>query len=449
MNSHRFPPNLISIQGYTKRNAKLRSSPSSNERRYVFVEAQSQFSNTFLKFGLTFVLLVGMLLYPHYPAETDKNYQNIWGVEKQHIAESISSSLIQNEYPENVVLSVGDKEMDVVLQYNIDPQFNEYVDELLLKYRPDFASVVAIDPKTGRLLAMSSYIRDGEPYGNLSVHSEFPAASLFKIITAAAALEQDLATPDTPYFYNGKNTSLYKSNVFKNKRNKWTRKASLSKAFAISINTVFGKLGIFHVGGPALNEYANQFGFNRGLDLDFRVPASISEFDMSDDWTIAEIASGYNRTTTISPVHAAMLASAVVNDGIVVNPQLIDIALDSNGLILYSATPSSFRAIEEKTAHDMRKLMRATVKNGSARKSFRGFFKGDNVKLDVGGKTGSITGTNPKGKTQWFAGYGDSGSSSLAVAAVVVNKEKWRVKPAYLARKVIEQYFKPEPTSSG
>ena len=91
----------------------------------------------------------------------------------------------------------------------------------------------------------------------------------------------------------------------------------------------------------------------------------------------------------------------------------------------------------------MKVLMRATVRKGSARKSFKGFFRGNYKSLDVGGKTGSLTGLNPKGRTEWFVGYGDSGKEKIAVATVIVNKKKWRVKPAYLARKVIEEYFKP------
>ena len=86
--------------------------------------------------------------------------------------------------------------------------------------------------------------------------------------------------------------------------------------------------------------------------------------------------------------------------------------------------------------------MRKTVTHGSARKRFRGFFRGRYADLDVGGKTGSLTGKNPKGRTEWFAGYGDSGTEQIAVAAVVVNKEKWQVKPSTLARKIIEEYFK-------
>ncbi len=391
---------------------------------------------------------LGFLLYLPPEAETNRTYRHDWGIGVNEISASIETSIRDNLYPNSVELQVGDSKLDAALHYTIDSEFKGYIDGLLEQYGPDFAAVVVTDPKTGRILAMSSFIRDGEPFDNLSVHSGFPAASIFKMITAAAALDLDIATPSTVFQYNGKNSSLYKSNVLRHKKNKWTRSANLTKAFALSINTVFGRLGIFDVGAESLGKYANQFGFNRALVTDVALKPSKTNIDADDEWSIAEAASGYTRQTTISPLHAVMLASAVVNDGIIIEPRIVDYARIPNGPLIYESSPGKFRAIDQESAQDMRVLMRETVKKGSARKSFRGFFKRQYANLDVGGKTGSLSGTNPKGRTEWFVGYGDSGSDQITIAAVVVNKEKWRIKPAVLARKVIENYFQ-SPTAQG
>ena len=395
-----------------------------------------------LAFGL------GFLLYLPPEAETDRTHRHDWGVGVNEISASIEAGVRDNLYPNPVELQVGEKKLEATLQYTIDAEFNGYIDDLLEKYGPDFAAVVVADPKSGQILAMSSFIRDGEPFDNLSVHTGFPAASIFKMITAAAALDLDIATPSTVYQYNGKNSSLYKSNVLRHKKNKWTRSANLTKAFALSINTVFGRLGIFDVGGESLGQYANQFGFNRALVTDVALGPSRTEIDADDEWSIAEAASGYTRKTTISPLHAVMLASAVVNDGIIIEPRIVDYARIPNGPLVYESTPGKFRAIDQSSAQDMRVLMRETVRSGSARKSFQGFFKRQYANLDVGGKTGSLSGINPKGRTEWFVGYGDSGSDQITIAAVVVNKEKWRIKPAVLARKVIENYFQSASAQS-
>ena len=399
-----------------------------------------------LKMAFCFLLFSGFQFYAPLPAET--NLTNVWGVEKEHVAESISSSIRANEYPEKVQFKIGEKMLDAVVRYNIEPEVKEYIDSLLQKYQPDYAAVVAIQPDTGRILALSSFVRGQESFGNLAVHSEFPAASIFKIITAAAAIDQGIANPKTTYQYNGKNTSLYKKNVLRHKKNKWTRETSLSYAFARSINTVFGRIGVFDVGGTRLAEYAEYFGFNKSFPLDISVESSKTRFDPANEWAIAEAASGYTNTTTISPLHAAMMVSAIVNDGVMIEPSLIEFAHHPDGPLLYESNQNSYQTVESETAQNMRVLMRETVKKGSARKSFRGFFKGNYAKLDVGGKTGSLSGNNPKGRTEWFVGYGDSGFDRVVIAAVVVNKEKWRVKPSYLARKIIEEYFKQPPPAS-
>ena len=400
-----------------------------------------------LKASFGVCMATGFLIYPYSTAETDRFPRDFWGIEKKHVAATLFPEINANKLPERVKIDTGQQQYDAVLRYTLDPRINDYVHSLLKRYRPDYAAVVVIEPNTGRVLSIASNTRAEEPVGNLALHSGFPASSIFKIVTAAAAMEKGVANPTTQYRYNGKKISLYKKNILRHEDNKWTQKVSLSKAFAQSINTVFGKMGVFHVGGPALHHYASQFGFDKPWQLDLSIAPSETGFDNDDDWAIAQSASGFTRITTLSPLHAAMISSAIVNDGIMVEPYLVDFAHHPNGPILYTPKSTSSRAIDPETAKKMRVLMRATVKHGTARKSFREFFKGDYEKLDVGGKTGSLTGYDPKGKTEWFVGYGDSGKQKLAIAAVVVNKKKWYVKPSYLARKILEKYF--EPTASG
>ncbi len=425
----RVPSKTVSVPSGPGRRQQQSKKPS---KRKAFSALNSFFC---------LVLFAGFFLYTPKPAQTDRDTQDVWGVNSTHIAESISSSLLQNEYPQSVTIRTSDNVIDAQLSYNTKPKLEQCIDALLDRYKPDFAGVAAIDPAAGHILAMSSFIRDGEPLGNLAMHSGFPAASLFKIITAAALIDQELAEPSTVYEYNGKDTSLYKKNVLRHKKNKWTKQATLERAFGKSINTVFGRLGIYHVGGDTLAQYANTFGFDKTLPIDFHVEQSQIDFDPDNEWSIAEVASGFTRTTTISPLHAAMVVSAIVNNGTLVSPKIIDKVVHPTGPLLYKAETSALTMIDPESAQDMRVLMRNTVKKGSARKSFRNFFKGEFSDFDAGGKTGSLTGYNPQGRTEWFAGYGDTGTDKLVIAVVIVNKDKWRVKPAYLTRRILEFYF--------
>jgi hypothetical protein len=86
--------------------------------------------------------------------------------------------------------------------------------------------------------------------------------------------------------------------------------------------------------------------------------------------------------------------------------------------------------------------MKVTVKQGTAARSFRGFFKRELAELDVGGKTGSLTGDEPKGRDDWFVGFADDGHRKIAIAALTIHKKFWRVKSSYLARRAIETLYR-------
>ena len=86
------------------------------------------------------------------------------------------------------------------------------------------------------------------------------------------------------------------------------------KAFAASNNSVFGKIGIYDLGQQTLNRYAERFRFNSQIPFD--LPVEISAITVpEDDFGLAEIASGFNKTTLLSPLHAALLSSVAVNTG--------------------------------------------------------------------------------------------------------------------------------------
>ena len=372
----------------------------------------------------------------------------LWGIGKAHLAEALGAHNVPAVFPDQIDIAVEETTYRPTLHYSIDVSLQDTVSRLIARHKPDYSAYVAIEPQSGRVLAMHSYNNHDPALGNLAARASFPAASVFKIVTAAAAIDQGKATADTVIPYNGKSSSLYKRQVFEHKNNKWTRRVSLRSAFAKSVNTVFGRLGVAEVGAAGLIEYAERFGFNGSAGADFPVAMGQIEIEPGDDWSVVEAASGFTRNTTLSPLHGAMIAATVVNGGASVQPRLVDAATDRYGIEIYlpDAQPRK-QIVTPETAKQLKALMRATVKHGSARKSFRGFFKGAYAKLDVGGKTGSLTGLSPRGKNDWFVGYASDGSRNIAFAVLMVNVEKWKVKSAYVARKALENYFDPDRKS--
>jgi peptidoglycan glycosyltransferase len=109
----------------------------------------------------------------------------------------------------------------------IDPELQGYIERLLRRSRVYQGAVVALKPRSGQILALAQYskevVGDSE---NLCLKAEFPAASLFKIVAAAAAIESRGFTPDTPLYFRGRKHTLYKSQL-KDEKGRYVRKATL------------------------------------------------------------------------------------------------------------------------------------------------------------------------------------------------------------------------------
>jgi peptidoglycan glycosyltransferase len=158
------------------------------------------------------------------------------------------------------------------------------------------------------------------------------------------------------------------------------------------------------------------------------------------------LASGYNRVTTLSPIHGAMIAASIAADGVMKAPYLIKSIRSNEGELLYQAQPFAVhKPFSVETSDDLKDMMEATIMSGTSRKSFRELKK-DKIfdELFVGGKTGSLTGTSPRGKNDWFVGFAIRGKQRIAISAITVNKEHWTVKSSFLAQTMIKKFFKME-----
>ncbi len=389
-------------------------------------------------------------LFQHWlqPSPEQARKTNNHGLTKEKLAEFLGNSAAFYRFPTEIELPAGVNKIKAVVQYSFDQGLQSEMEGLFDAYQPDYGAFVAVDATTGRVLSMISYQKDEKgplKDENLALRATFPSASVFKVVTAAAAIESQRYSAQTVIPFNGANHTLYRGNVLKGQVTRWTRHSTLKEAFAKSINTVFAKIGAFAVGPTDLRAYAGRFGFNRKIAADF--PIQQGKANIPDDsWGVAEAASGYTRENTMSPLQGALIASSVANDGVMMEPYLIDSIFDRDGASLYQAdTEVAGRTIDAKTAEEIRGLMRETVARGTSRHSFRGFFRKEYKDLDVGGKTGSLTGLDPKGKYDWFVGYANSpekGGRKIAFAALTIHDKFWRVKSSYLVRKAIEHVFK-------
>ncbi|MFT5571682.1 MAG: peptidoglycan glycosyltransferase [Cryomorphaceae bacterium] len=373
-------------------------------------------------------------------------------ISQSDVADVLTEHARQNRFPPKLEFqtSAGESETGYV-RYTFNQKVHRDMAKVYLQYQPDYACFVALDAQTGAILNLTSFIKADEDWDNLVMRSDYPAASVFKMVTAAAGLDMGKVSQSTVIPFNGKSTTLYKNQVLRHRDSKWTRTPTLKESFAKSINPVFGQIGVFHLGAANLTEYASKFGFGRDLQTDFNLPQSEIRLDFDSKFEIAEAASGYTRDITLSPIHAAQMAAIIANDGKMVTPYMVNSIVDKAGKLLYKtqATNEAEQVISSDSAEALRELMRETTRIGSARGSFRGLsqykvYKG----MEIGGKTGSLTGFSPRGRHDWFVGYAEKDGRTIAYASLIINKEKWYVRSAYVARQFIYHYFTQQDSAN-
>ena len=345
------------------------------------------------------------------------------------------SHILQGDYFEN--FKIGADNYD--LEYTIDKDLDSYVRMLLKRYKSDYSAVVVIQKDTAEILAAVGYEGTNSTFNDmLAFSSTHPSASLIKIVTAAELLEDSDVDGDQKFEFSGKGSTLYKYQL-KEPRARWKRSTTLEKAFAHSNNVVFAKAAIGNLTPEELFKRATLFGFNRNILADIKITPS--KFNIAkDNFGFAELASGFNTQTLIGPIHGALLSNIVANNGVFMFPRLIK-SIKLNGNVLDTPRVEATHAMAADTAIAIQKMMSRTIENGTARKSFRGMRKRYG-EIEMGGKTGSITGGIPEGKRDWFTAYAyDPEGTGIAICVMNINIKKWHVKSSYLSRKIIEYYF--------
>ncbi|MER5306919.1 penicillin-binding transpeptidase domain-containing protein [Streptomyces sp. NPDC002773] len=299
-------------------------------------------------------------------------------------------------------------------------------------------AVVAIEPKTGKILAMAStpsydpasfagYSGKDEkawvalekdkskPKQNRAIREIYPPGSVFKVVTAAAALENGKVTDinaatDTPEGWKLPLSTKEMKNHAKGCAN-----ASLKRALDISCNSVFAKLGD-DIGVEKMNEMAEKFGFNAEQFTPVRSAASV--YDKKADRPGNALSSIGQFNTATTPLQMAMVTAAIANDGKLMKPYMIDQLRAPNVDIIKQNEPEEMsQPIKPQNAQLLQQMMESVVTDGT----------GGNADLNMDGvKVGGKTGTaqhgdkNAKRPYAWFISYAKTSEGSPVAVAVIV-----------------------------
>ena len=317
----------------------------------------------------------------------------------------------------------------------LDPALQRVATEALGSYQ---GAVVAIEPSTGRVLAMvtsPSYdtntlaVHDSaavnttyhellnaavDPLANRTIDTLNPPGSTFKLVVASAALASGKFTPDSTfanpssYVLPGTSTAIHN---FDGNTCGPGDQVSLATALRLSCNIPMAQLAVA-LGDDAIRDEAKKYGFNTRFDIPLAVSASnYPEGSLSDDQTAQ---TGYGQLDVkATPLQIAMVSAGIANHGIVMNPRMVDRVVAPDLTVQQTFENTEFgRALSEQDAATMTSLMIANVSNGAA--------SGARIEgVDVAGKTGTAEHGPGDPYTLWFTGFAPADDPKVAVAVMI------------------------------
>ncbi|QSZ28116.1 cell division protein FtsI [Aceticella autotrophica] len=310
-------------------------------------------------------------------------------------------------------------------------------------------AVVALDPKTGEVLAMvSSPSYDPNTLGknwntlmnspdavmlNRATQGLFPPGSVFKIITTSAALTYKPEILNQ--IFDSKGYIVVDGNKINDYGNIAYGTIDFKKAFYVSCNSVFIQVGL-EVGRSNLENMADKYGINGAIPFD--IPTAANQFPsipvFGGKVQLAESSIGQGKIL-VTPLTMALMASAVANDGVIMKPYLMKYVQDPlSGDILEKTTPTKYlNPISPDVANKIKQLMVGVVREGTGTAA-------QIPGITVAGKTG--TAENPHGKSHaWFVCFAPAENPKIAVSVIVENGGTGGDVAAPIASEVMKAYL--------
>ena len=305
-------------------------------------------------------------------------------------------------------------------------------------------AVVVLDMDTGGVLALASspsydpnYIvsewktmteREDSPLLNRALHGLYPPGSTIKPMIADMALEQGVTDTHEAFDCTG-SLDVGGGYSIQESHGEVHGSVRLEQALVKSCNVTFGTLAM-RMGAKPLEEGFLRFGFGKALEGELQESApSLPDFPALDTGDIAQVGIGQSTLLT-TPMHMALLAMAMANDGVVMKPYMIQQVVSPQNVVIKEHHPEKWlEATTQERANLLDGWMEEVVQKGTGTAA-----KVSGVK--VTGKTG--TAENPAGEDHaWFIGSATVGRHRIAFSILVENGGEGGKEAAPIARKII------------
>lgn len=335
-------------------------------------------------------------------------------------------------------------EVEIIDSTHIKKQKNvflaEKIDNMLRRFKPMHSAILVVDPHNNEIIAWGEtkdYKVQNVP--DFFARNTFPAASLAKTITIAAAMESNRYSLNTPIPMKGAHHTLYK-NQLRVPENYTGPTIELQDAYAKSANPPLAIIGM-NVGAQKLKNAAKNLGYN--MNFPSGVPGFSTYNPPDSGYGLAEASCGFTEATTLSP----LLAAAQVRSILEKKPLEIPWAKDMEPYIPSKRIALDVGKFSENTYYGLREAMIRSITNGTARKhiSTRNMARKNFNALNIGGKTGSLDGHDPYGRYEWFMGFAqakeDPSKSIVLVIVQIHDLQGLRSQPACQVAAMIINYW--------
>jgi cell division protein FtsI/penicillin-binding protein 2 len=327
-------------------------------------------------------------------------------------------------------------------ELTLDPRMQEATDEVLRVFAIPYAGAVVMSIPDGRVLAMVGRSAADPRLGSeaLALSAWAPAASVFKVVSASALVELGGVSGATRTCYHGGVSAVLPDNLVDIPAIDG-RCDTLAYGIGKSQNAILAKLASRHLTSDTLARVGAAFGF--GEALPFELPVEASHLDVPDEpLEFARTAAGFWHST-LSPMHGALLAATIANQGVMPTPTLVDRAVGTDGAPLALPIAAPRRVVAASTAREVGKMMELTTRIGTAKATFNDKKGRRLLAVDVAGKTGTLGAETDHGYVgySWFVGYAPADHPRIAFAVTLGNHASWRIKATYVARRIVTEYL--------
>ena len=314
-------------------------------------------------------------------------------------------------------------------------------------------AVVVMEPDTGRILAMVSkpdfnpnkieynwedFVKDTSTARllNRATQGLYPPGSTFKVLTALSYMDQNKNSYEEYCYECGGPITEHGVNI-KCYNGKNHGEVDLQKALAKSCNTAFVDLGV-SLNQNKLKSLCETFLFNTSIPFDLNTKKS--SYVLSNETDVGMIPQTVigQGDTLLTPLHNAMIISAIANDGVMMEPILIDSLTDFTGRTVKSYKSSAIdTVISKKTARIMQNYLSAVVEEGTAAGLQSDLYQ-------AAGKTG--TAENSSGADHsWFIGYASTDEvADVAISVIVENGGAGSTSAVPIAKKIFNSFYNNE-----